>query len=473
MQTEYTNCPADIDRREAVYFPSAGVEYPPPTTFDFVGYEAADDGAIAVLTGAPWFDSRTFRDFAQISRYVTDWFLPGDVPVAALYSRVWRNNFMLRDSEISHHNLSRGLTARQQYIKEVLAHIYRIRGTVIFDGSENVDTWAARSNHEDGYVRRLAALPNSALENWRGRFMVTQLALLFVRTLLRMEFRYLRKSTVSNAHVFSQYIRSERRIRSRHGLIVPWQHQEFNRMSQGARRANVIPVTSHWRSIEVPRGFYAELPLVFSYVTSRFLDDRDSGFWVLAYTEFAAVTAAFLLWDAYDNRRLWYLSRHMIRFIRELDLGPVLGSAENYQEVLRFLNLIEAKDWSTVPESNSFRERGYSNRQDLSPGKTGSGGDFFHYDPWRNEEITAEGARERRNQVPTMPAGHPTGYKNVDDVEMGWEAGPANAEQGEDAEELGSEGGEITPAHVPGSAVPSSPSVSRHPGYGIADGAVA
>ena len=98
-------------------------------------------------------------------------------------------------------------------------------------------------------------------------------------------------------------------------------------MTADARRAHFVAITSHWRSIEVPRGLYAELPPIFSYAMSRFLDDRDTGLWVVVFTEFAANVAAFVLWDAYDSRRLWCLSRHMIGFIRELDLSGILGSA--------------------------------------------------------------------------------------------------------------------------------------------------
>ena len=78
-------------------------------------------------------------------------------------------------------------------------------------------------------------------------------------------------------------------------------------------------------------------------------DDANHGLWVVALTEFTALAAAFLLWDVYDNRRLWVLSGCLIRFIRELNLTEVLGGVLNYAEVRKLLDVIDEVDWASVP----------------------------------------------------------------------------------------------------------------------------
>ena len=59
----------------------------------------------------------------------------------------------------------------------------------------------------------------------------------------------------------------------------------------------------------------------------------ESGWWVLAYTKFGAKVAAFVLYDTYDNFRLWAPSRDMIGLIRDIDLEVVLGNADNSNEL--------------------------------------------------------------------------------------------------------------------------------------------
>ena len=46
---------------------------------------------------------------------------------------------------------------------------------------------------------------------------------------------------------------------------------------------------------------------MFSYKIVDLMDPQ-SGWWILAYTEFAAKVAAFILFEVYDNCRLWGLS---------------------------------------------------------------------------------------------------------------------------------------------------------------------
>ena len=476
VQRTYENCPADINRDEEVHFPLCGLTFPAPSTYDFVGENPFDPGALAVLVGAPWLHPAAYLEYARVSRYVRNYRLPGGLPVDALYSAVWQRCCLARPGEISpfvpHH--LRHLSAEQNYVREVYSHVWEIRGTDTYDVDQRVDTWGPRHDFETTYVERLISLPEGVLVRWGNRFIVAQSALLYARTLLPLEFRYLKKG--GDRH-FNEFVRSELRVRSRDGLLVPGQHREYLAFTPEARRQRYLEVTPQWRRLEVPRGLYAELSTVITYLTSALHGHPESGYWVVVYTEFVAQVAAFVLWDAYDNRRLWALSPDMIRFIRELDLSRVLGSAENFQELLRLVNRIEQKDWLTVPETNSSRSRGarggpgrQSRRYhvDHSPGKTSAGGDYFHFDPRTNEEITAEEARERgKADSWVVPAGQPTGYRHVPQAELGWSAEQVQQVDDDESESGSEEEGEVGEAEsVPEPSVAvSEPSVARFPGY--------
>ena len=143
-----------------------------------------------------------------------------------------------------------------------------------------------------------------------------------------------------------------------------------------------------------------------------------SGWWSVLFTEWAARVAAYILWDAYDNYRLWALSPRLIGFVRNLDLSQVLGSRENENEMLDFLVLIERKDWSTVPREWSHRPS--NGPPDQSPGPVGQFGDFFYYDPTLGVEITAEEAAAKHQAPRVIPQGHPTGHPAIAANSLGW-----------------------------------------------------
>ena len=129
------------------------------------------------------------------------------------------------------------------------------------------------------------------VSSWRGTFGVDQAALCYTRPLLRREFRFLRKDT----EFWLQHCRFERRVRSANGFLVPYQHLKFNEMRGNARHKRYIAVDDRWRQIEVPRGCNVGLPFCLTYLGSQLYNSPKSGMWIVAYTEFAAHVAAFLL----------------------------------------------------------------------------------------------------------------------------------------------------------------------------------
>lgn len=70
---------------------------------------------------------------------------------------------------------------------------------------------------------------------------------------------------------------------------------------------------------------------------------------MVGYTELAAKTVEFILFDAYNNYRTRKLSRQMIAFMRKLSLKPILGSERNVEEFEYNLNLIYEMDFRRLP----------------------------------------------------------------------------------------------------------------------------
>ena len=89
-------------------------------------------------------------------------------------------------------------------------------------------------------------------------------------------------------------------------------------------------------------------PTVFSH-KMRDLIDPESKWTVVAYTEMAPMTTAFILTDAYHNCSLWAFSRYDILNIRALKLGDVLGNQTNEDYSLKFLAITEATHFTTLP----------------------------------------------------------------------------------------------------------------------------
>lgn len=129
-------------------------------------------------------------------------------------------------------------------------------------------------------------------------------------------------------------------------------------------------VTPYWQRIEVPRGCEVELPMVGTY-RLRELRDPKSGWWVVAYIEFAAKAEAFLLVEVYDSYRLWCFLTEMIRNIRRFDLVRVLGSHGNAEEPERLLRVIERTNFAMLPDDLSRRGEGRS----MAPGRRARGVD--------------------------------------------------------------------------------------------------
>ena len=332
----YENCGQDVDRSVAVYSASARTSFPAPRSYDTVD-DTEDDATAMILSRGPWMHRCAVEDHATVNRYIQDWRLPGNLPVEALYTRCWRDSVTANDEELFvSRNRSLG-DVRREYSKLVYRHVRRYSPRIIYPLAWDLDNWAARYPSEYHYARRVSEVPESRLREWSGFFGVSNDALLFTQSILPLEFRFLRKRPLRS---FSEFARQERKLRSRYGYLIPYQHVEFPLLTHLARERRFVAVNRLWRTLEVPRGCYAELPSVLTLVQGDLWGGDQSGWWTVFVTEWAARVAAYVLWDAYDNCRLWALSATLIGFIRQLDLSQVLGSRANEREMLELLTEI-------------------------------------------------------------------------------------------------------------------------------------
>ena len=137
---------------------------------------------------------------------------------------------------------------------------------------------------------------------------------------------------------------------------------EIQNVLRSARRSRYVAVPDGWYHYEVPHGLAVELPWVVTYLGTR-LFSPTSGVWTVFYTEWCAQVAAALLWDTYDNCRIFWIPPAVRAGIRAVDLTEVLGSPDNYQDVLRFLTVIDQVNRCEVDPTNGTRPP----RADLSP----------------------------------------------------------------------------------------------------------
>ena len=465
----YGDCPPTVDRSQPVYSAAAQRSFPAPERFDNMGSPEQIDVA-RLLASAPWLYPGVIREVNVINCYVTDGMLPGRLPVLALTTRLFQSELVAADSALWRNRSTTMLDARATYVRLVYRHLRRYRGPDLLEPHWDFDIWRPRYALEGDYARRLSELSGERIDQFAEGELVCQEALLLTRSLLPAHFRFLRKRLFES---FSEHSRNERRLRSLTGYLIPYQHCEISALNNRGRFQRYIAIFPLWQDLEVPRGFHSELPSVLTLCQNHLYQSSESGWWTIFYTEHIARVAAFLLWDLYDNYRVWALSPRVIGFIRSLDLTYVLGGRQNYEEVLAIVDLIERTEWSEVDEAN--RNRG-DTRQDHSPGRVGPGGDFVWCEPGTLRLLGREEALSRAAAGPPgehrpIPPGHPTHHAPVPVHGLGWGAGPstrpANTPASPDPPGAGLDlEEEIEPAGPPSPQPSAGGWVPRSPGPG-------
>ena len=387
----------------------SSIEFPHPTTL--VGKDPVRDAEL--FSRAPWYHPVAFRDTQLVNEYVLADRLPDGVPIQAITTDEWARRFVVPDNALLRKRVTapdgtaRRTTLRQarhEYTRSVFMRMYRTPGEELIDPALGFDTWVYRTHGEAMYGPTLSAVLVQS-SDWAGDPRPRQEALSFRRPLLRAEFRFTR---LRDNEVFWDLLRWERRIRSRMGYLVPYQMSEILGLRDDAKTTRYVRIPNHYHAFETPRGFFVDLPPVLTYAGREMINDPSSGVWAIFYTEWVAKVAAGLLWECYDNYRLWWIPEGISTYIREMNLSQVLGGKHNYEEVLSLVELIDQTNWCAVSAQN--QQRGASASRDLSPGKADGSGDWVWFDPWTRRVINAEEASALRRESRVVPDNHPTGY---------------------------------------------------------------
>ena len=393
--------------------PLASSEFPHPN--DFMGHTPITEPKL--YAKAPWYLAGSFKDESLISAYVTAGQLPDGLPMTAIQSDDWARRIAIPDNALlrrrkraAREGVGRKTPlaeARAAFIRTAFMRMRRSPCRELIPVEYGLDQWSYRTTGEARYGEVLCSILQMS-KDWTDDWRPDQSLLGFTRPLLRAEFRFMRRHDSD----FWRQLKWERRFRSRSGFLVPYQMVEVEMIREESREGRYVRIPSHFREWEVPKGFGADLPPVLTYAGSRLIDSPSSGVWAVFYTEWVAKVACALLWECYDSLRLFWVSPQMRHYMKAINLSRVLGSPQNYEDLLSLLEVIEETDWASVPIAN--RCGGEGSRIDQSPGKAGNSGDYILWSPWTRNTVDAdEVADHRRNRDP-IPSGHRRGYVYAD-----------------------------------------------------------
>ncbi len=430
----------DVDREEQVRI---GLRwFLGPAAYDEVDFHAGDSAVLHVMARAPWFDKEAVlhvRDRLAEARGDdgegevppgTDLFeqflnargcLPGDFPRAALDTWVWRQMFCVRDADLRGESGMSPTKMREAFVSLALKGLRRFLTRDLMEEQVS-DLFVYRTRGEMSYVEALDAVTEEQLAVWVDGTYGDDAALLLTRPLLSRKFRYETK----NCPFLLEQVAEEKSYCTYFNLCIPYFAPQCVYMNRAARRHAFPTPTAFWNSIQLPEGALVEMPGVMAHLPSK-LRRRESGWWVVAYTEYAARAAAWLLSEVYDSLLLWYVPPALIELMTSLDLSFVLGNQQNVEELRGLLRVVSQTDFSLHSPAQRLR---------MSHGRasTSAAADYLYYDPWRGQVLTYEQyiAMRTRGRV-QMPAGHPSGFNWAEEVE-GWDGRryvrPADVEVG-------------------------------------------
>lgn len=143
----------------------------------------------------------------------------------------------------------------------------------------------------------------------------------------------------------------ERRTLSTMGRFVSYHLCCSYGVTEATRDQMLVRILPAYLNLEVRKGFTFEMEPVFPYNDRAFIDDRDTGLWVLAYTERFVRVCVVLMLVLYDEYLLWYLPQDVISFVRHLGMAieTALESRAKAREMLELFIVIESTRWNLLP----------------------------------------------------------------------------------------------------------------------------
>jgi len=407
-----------VDPR-AVYYEIGGIRFPPPQSYD----DVSNDDIIGIAA-TPWFSrcsvlAGNADDYEVLNLYSWDGQFFWGEDAACLRSRVWRDVFATDDGDLN----TRGSHAakRAEHVRHVRQGLASLQHTPLIEDRYDVDLWRYRTYGEIPYVANLCAISQDRLAAWRNRFVVDERALCWHRSILLSDFRYRRRA---ETEYWDTQIRLERRALSVMGRFVPYHLRCMWNLREHARDRLGVKVPDNYAQLAMPHGFRFEMEPLFSYKSGALIQDRDSGLWVVAYTERVVRICSGLLYDVYDTYRLWWVPPTVIAFARQLGyaMATALGSESNVDEVLELLDVVEATRFDDLPDAWRDRVTHNPNRRvDYHSGcrnpVSDIGADFCYYDPWQRVKVSREVAENRAAAVRVTPDNIPSGWEHNEDTD--------------------------------------------------------
>ena len=246
---------------------------------DFVGKDPLDHAGR--FSEAPWHDPASYRDDALLSQYLRAGLLPDGLSLGAIKTDDWARRCIAMNADLRRNITYRGGVRHREPIREarvaftrlVYQRMHRFPGTTLVPPEFEFDFFLYRTRGEELYGERLVQQLENAVK-WRGEPEQRLEALCFSRPILRVEFRFLRRYDDES---FWGHIKWERRVRSRFGLLVPYQMVELESVAVSRRGDRYVSILEHWGLSEMPRGFFVDLPPVLTYAGRHLISDRSSG----------------------------------------------------------------------------------------------------------------------------------------------------------------------------------------------------
>lgn len=199
-----------------------------------------------------------------------------------------------------------------------------------------LDVFQYRTKDEEEYVWRLVALDPPLVTSWVGHENVDGRAVSFVKPQLCVDFFYLEKTS---SQYWLSFVRNEQLTRAATGQAVLYRCVTQNNIFSAKTMIAYVKLTVGWSRIEMWMGNWAELSPVFTYKGCAMMN-AQSGYWMVGYTKLVAKTVVFIVFDAYNNYRIWRLLRRTIAHMRKLSLKPDLESDRIFEEFEIILYLI-------------------------------------------------------------------------------------------------------------------------------------
>lgn len=233
----------------------------------------------------PWFSRNALLTdgesyFEKLFLYAWDGKFYCGVYVETSESRMWRDIVAGDDMDLSYYGSAD--VKRVFHVRDVSKGMISLSSAPLVEKDVDVDIWCFSYYREPPHVHRPCSLPAEKLTSCRGRFMVKGIALLWHRAIIPTSFRYGERGLETYC---TQHVCWERRTISAFDLFVLYHLMCFYHLTETALDRFFVRISTTFTPLEVCHAFRYQYEPVFSYTYHVLIRDRDTGVWIMAYTE--------------------------------------------------------------------------------------------------------------------------------------------------------------------------------------------